>query len=62
MNRPTYEVPANTSAPMAAMLKAAADRKAVWIDPAGEAFWLNDLAQAEAIAAKNGGLVFPPIA
>lgn len=59
MSRPAYTVPANTPAPLASMMMAAAARKAVWVNPEGEAFWLNETAQAEAIAAKNGGTVFP---
>ncbi len=59
MNRPTYTIPANTPAPLAAMLLAAAARKTVYVDARGEAFWLN-AERAEAIAAKNGGTLFPP--
>lgn len=62
MNRPVYEVPSTVPANLAALMMEASHRKAVWVNTDGQAFWLNELAQAEAIAAKNGGVVFPPIA
>jgi hypothetical protein len=60
MNRPTYEVPASTPKFLADIMLAAAKRKAIWVNPNGTAFWINELAQAEAMQAKNGGTVFAP--
>ena len=58
--RPSFPTPANLPASLAATMVAAADRKAVYVNLNGDAFWLNDTAQAEAVAAKNGGTVYPP--
>ena len=56
--RPVFQIA--DDAPMAAMFREAAERKTVYVNLDGEAFWLNSQAQAEAIAAKNGGSVYPP--
>jgi len=62
MNRPAYPTHDTLPAAIAAQIVESSLRKAVWVNSDGEAFWLNDLAQAEAIAAKSGGTVFPPVA
>lgn len=60
MNRPEYPRPESLPAHIADLMVAASRRKAVWVNTDGEAFWLNDQRQAEAIAAKHGGVVFAP--
>lgn len=62
MNRPEYPNPTELPASLAAKIVAASLRKSVWVNAEGVAFWLNDLARANAIKAKHGGVVFPPIA
>jgi len=59
--RPEYTVPANTPADLAALLLNAAKRKAVYVNPKGEAVWLNPPC-AQAIAKPHGGTVFAPVA
>jgi len=59
MERPNYSVPQNTPAQIAALLTKAAERKTVYVDPNGDAFWLNP-DHAAAIHARHGGQLFPP--
>lgn len=60
MDRPAYPRPTTVLPEIADLMVAAAARKAVWVNPEGTPFWLNSYEQAKAIAAKQGGVAFPP--